>query len=95
MLVWLNFNARLDTGISFKKSPEWGEVTARSLAFSLFDLDEVSKLSPNQQSAFSHLLGQNTKNELEIPDDLDRTQHNLQVGKDTLENVKKNVPEFH
>ena len=55
--------------------------------------DEVSKLSPNQQSAFSHLLGQNTKNELEIPDDLDRTQHNLQVGKDTLENVKKNVPE--
>ena len=54
--------------------------------------DEVSKLSPNQQGAFSHLLGQNTKNELQIPDDLERTQHNLQVGKDTLENVKKNVP---
>jgi cytoskeletal protein RodZ len=37
-------------------------------------------------------LKQEVKDESEIPDRLDRFQHNLQAGSDVLDQVKKNVP---
>ena len=54
--------------------------------------NEISELSENQKGAFSHLLKQQIKDESELPDRLDRFQHNLQVGSDVLDQVKKNVP---
>ena len=54
--------------------------------------NEISELSENQKGAFSHLLKQQVKDESEIPDRLERFQHNLQAGSDVLDQVKKNVP---